>query len=842
MSKLQNSFPIAEILPELRARLEAQPRLVLEAPPGAGKTTQVPLALLDAPWLSGRKIVMLEPRRIAARAAAEFMAAQLGEDVGATVGYRIRFEAKVSGRTRIEVVTEGILTRMIQGDPELPDVGAILFDEFHERHLNGDFGAALALEIQGSLRPDLRLVIMSATLDGERIARWFDAPRLTSAGRSFPVRIEYPAAKQNEDWPFHLRRVIEQALAETEGDVLVFLPGRREIERAQQALVAVGVPGGAEITLAPLHGELSLAEQHAALAPARAGTRRIVLATNVAESSVTLPGIRAVVDTGLAREPYYDPNSGFTRLETVNISQASADQRAGRAGRVAAGVAYRLWPQSRRLEPSRRAEIGQVELSGLALELAAWGTSDLRWLDPPPPGALASARDLLSLLGATTSPNADASLSETGRAMLASGAAPRLAAAVLRAPPALRALACDLLALIEARNPLRGEGGRSDDFRQRHVVLVEFRTGGGRAARALGADTGLLATIAQAADSWRRRFGVRDAAPANAAGLTQIGDVLAHAFPDRIARQDSNNPRRYAMSNGRGASLHPNSLLYGEPWLVVVDLRMDERDSLILAAAPFDPDLLERDFAGRLRRERIVRWNRDTRSVEAFEEYRFAQLVLERRSVPAKAGDALPALLAAVRETGLDSLAWSEHARALRARIAFLREACPELELPDLSDAALLATLEDWLAPALAGKTRLESLSPQQLGEALAAKLDYAQRRAVDEHAPEALRVPSGNERALSYEPGKPPVLAVKLQELFGLADTPRIAKGRVGVTLHLLSPAQRPIQVTQDLKGFWERTYPEVKKELKGRYPKHPWPDDPWTATPTARAKPRGR
>lgn len=878
-----NPFPIVEILPELRARLDAQPRLVLEAPPGAGKTTQVPLALLDAAWLAGRKIIVLEPRRIAARAAAEFMAAQLGEAVGETVGYRIRFEAKVSARTRIEVVTEGILTRMIQSDPELAEVGAILFDEFHERHLNGDFGAALALDIQGSLRPDLRLVIMSATLDGERIARWFDAPRLTSAGRSFPVRIEYPPAKQNEDWPFHLRRVVEQALVDTDGDVLVFLPGRREIERARSVLEPLShrerdwgegpdteqsrhapeplsgashhlLPRGEgkTVELVPLHGELSLADQHAALAPARRGTRRIVLATNVAESSVTLPGIRAVIDTGLAREPYYDPNSGFTRLETVNISQASADQRAGRAGRVAEGVAYRLWPQSRRLEPSRRAEIAQVELSGLALELAAWGASDLRWLDAPPPGALGSARDLLHLLGATTSPKADASLTELGRTMLASGATPRLAAAVLRAPSTQRALACDLLALIEARNPLRGDGARSDDFRRRHAALVAFRNAGGRAAREFGADTGLLATIAQAADAWRRRFQVPSAKsasqhsprpnpPFEGEGLTAIGDVLAHAFPDRIARQDPGNPRRYALSNGRGASLHQNTLLYGEPWLIVVDLRMDERDSLILAAAPFDADLLERGFADRLKRERVVRWNRETRSVEAFEEYRFAQLVLERRSVPAKADDALPALLAAVRETGLDALPWSDHARALRARAGFLREVLPELDLPDLSDAALLATLDEWLAPALAGKTKLDSLTAQQLGDALAGKLDYAQRRALDEHAPEALRVPSGNERALHYEPGKPPVLAVKLQELFGLADTPRIAKGRVGVTLHLLSPAQRPIQVTQDLKGFWERTYPEVKKELKGRYPKHPWPDDPWTATPTARAKPRG-
>ncbi|TLY53594.1 MAG: ATP-dependent helicase HrpB, partial [Gammaproteobacteria bacterium] len=541
---------------------------------------------------------------------------------------------------------------------------------------------------------------------------------------------------------------------------------------------------------------------------------------------------------GLAREPRYDPNSGFTRLETVSVSQASADQRAGRAGRVAEGVAYRLWPQSQRLEPARRAEIAQVELSALALELAAWGAGELRWLDAPPAGALASARELLILLGVL---DEHTRVTELGRRMLATGAQPRLAAAALRADAAQRALACDLIALIEARSPLRGEAGRSDDFRHRHAALIAYRRDGARAARARDADPAALAAIDQAAAGWRRRFGIANAAQADV-DTHAIGDVLVHAFPDRVAKQDANNPRRYALSNGRGATLHQNTLLYGEPWLIVFDLRYDERDSLILAAAPFDAALLERDFAARLKRERIVRYNRDTRAVEAFEQRRFADLVLERRSVPAKSDDATPALLAAVREAGLDTLPWSEHAQALRARVAFLREACPELGLPDLSDAALLASLDGWLAPALAGKTKLDSLSAQSLGESLAAKLDYAQRRVLDEHAPETLTVPSGNARTLRYEAGKPPVLAVKLQELFGLADTPRIARGRVGVTLHLLSPAQRPIQVTQDLRGFWERTYPEVKKELKGRYPRHPWPDDPWTAAPTARAKPRPR
>ena len=828
------NFPIAEVLPAVREALAAQPRLVLEAPPGAGKTTQVPLALLDARWLAGRRILLLEPRRIAARAAAEFMARQRGEDVGGTVGYRIRFESRVSARTRIEVVTEGILTRMLQDDPELPGVGAILFDEFHERHLQGDLGAALALDVQASLRPDLRLVIMSATLDGERIARWFDAPRLSSAGRSFPVQIEYPTARAQEDWPFQLRRAAERALAEVDGDLLVFLPGRYEIERARDVLAALSATQAA-LQLVPLHGELSLAEQHAALAPAPVGTRRIVLATNVAESSVTLPGIRAVIDLGLAREPRFDPQSGFTRLETVTIAQASADQRAGRAGRVAAGVAYRLWPQSQRLEPSRRAEIAQVELSGLALELAAWGNAQLPWLDPPPAGALASARELLVLLGAL---DPDGRITELGRRMLAAGATPRLAAAVLRAAERDRVLACDLLALVEARSPLRGAQSRSDDFRVRHAALRAWRER--RGGRDSSADPGALAAIDHAASGWRRRFDLR-AAPAGTPDAVALGNLLLHAFPDRVARQDASNPQRYALSNGRGARLHENTALFGEPWLVVTDLRFEARDSLILAAAPFDPDLLERDFAARFVRERVVRWNRDTRAIEAFDQRRFAALVLERRAVPARPEDAQPALLAAIRELGLDALPWSEHAQQLRARVACLREWCPELDLPDLGDEALLATLEEWLAPHLGAKTRLESIDSALLGAALSARLDYAQRKQVDAAAPETLTVPSGNARRLHYEAGKAPVLAVKLQELFGLADTPCVAQGRVAVVLHLLSPAQRPIQVTQDLHGFWERTYPEVKKELKGRYPKHPWPDDPWNARPTARAKPRG-
>ncbi|HKT41105.1 MAG TPA: ATP-dependent helicase HrpB [Rhodanobacteraceae bacterium] len=832
------AFPITPLLPRVRESLAAHLRLVLEAPPGAGKTTQVPPALLDEAWLAGRRIVMLEPRRIAARAAAEFMAARRGEAVGQTIGYRIRFESRVSDATRIEVVTEGILARMLQDDPELPGVGAIVFDEFHERHLAADLGAALALDVQASLRPDLRIVVMSATLDGERVAEWLSAPVLRSEGRAFPVRIQYPPARRGENEPAHVRRTVLQALDETDGDVLVFLPGRREIAQAQRLLAE-----SAQLEVLPLHGELSLAEQHAALSPAAKGTRRVILATNVAESSITVPGVRAVIDAGLAREPRFDPNSGFTRLATVNISRASADQRAGRAGRVAPGNAYRLWPDSRRLEASRMPEIGQADLSGLALELAAWGVgadaaSALRWLDAPPAGALAAGRDLLQRLGAI---DAGLRISPLGRAMLQLGANPRMAAAALRAPDPLRPLAADLLALLEARSPLRGEF--NDDLRARLAALHRYRDGGARAVR--DADAGALTAIEQTARDWRKRLGIRHGASGTPDALG-AGNFLMHAFPDRVARRDAKDPRRYQLANGRGVRLHEASALSGEPWLVITEARFDTRDSLILAAAPFDPVLLERDYPQSFRRERVVRMNANN-VVESFEEARFDAIVLARRPVAAEAEDVLPALLAAIRARGLASLPWSEAALRLRARVEWLRAAMPEAGLPDVSGQALLDTLETWLAPALHGKRRLGALSTEELSNALAGLLDWRQRKLLDEAAPDAITVPSGMTRKLDYaaamrgnEDVAAPVLAVKLQELFGLAETPRVALGRVPVMLHLLSPGGRPIQVTQDLRGFWDRTYTEVKKELKGRYPKHPWPDDPWSAAPTHRAKPR--
>ncbi|UOV03872.1 ATP-dependent helicase HrpB [Pseudoxanthomonas mexicana] len=823
------TFPITPLLPDIVRRLSDHPRLVLEAPPGAGKTTQVPLALLDESWLQGRKIVMLEPRRAAARAAAGFMARQRGEAVGDTVGYRIRFENKVGPRTRIEVVTEGILTRMIQDDPMLEGVGAILFDEFHERHLAGDLGLALALDVQAQLREDLRIVVMSATLDGEKLARFLDAPRLSSQGRSFPVQVAHFPARRDETTEVQARRAIEHAVQSHPGDVLVFLPGQREIARVH-ALLADALPQ--DIVVLALHGELPVEKQSEALQPDPQGRRRVVLATNVAESSVTLPGVRVVVDSGLAREPSYDPNSGFSRLEVTNISQASADQRAGRAGRVAEGWAYRLWPQSQRLDPQRRPEIALVELGALALELAAWGSDDLRFVDAPPPGAMNAARDLLRRLGALAASNA---ITPLGKRMLALGTHPRLAAMLLSAGEGEdRALACDLAALVEARDPLRMGG---DALAARWRALAAFRNG--RAPQ--DANRSGLAAIEAAAKQWRRR--VREAgAPPSSVEAHRLGDVLMHAFPDRIGFQHPQDARRYLLANGRSARLFDDSALVGEPWIVVSELRHEARDALVQRAAPVDERCLRRDFADRFVTEDTVRWDASRRALSAQRESRFDQIVFDARP----AGRVDPALAAAaltdaVRDLGLEALPWPESLRQWRERVRCLREWMPELGLPDLSDDALVATLDDWLKPAFAGRTRLDALGEDDLANALKSGLDWSLRQRIDALAPTRITVPSGMERRIEYAHGQPPVLAVKLQELFGLADTPRVADGRVPVLLHLLSPGGKPLQVTSDLRNFWNSTYAEVKKEMKGRYPKHPWPDDPWSAQATHRAKPRG-
>jgi len=615
--------------------------------------------------------------------------------------------------------------------------------------------------------------------------------------------------------------------------LLVFLPGQREIIDAERNLADLLSRAAAPVHVVPLHGELPIERQGEALSPDPQGRRRVVLATNVAESSVTLPGVRVVIDAGLAREPRFDPNSGFSRLETVSISQASADQRAGRAGRVADGFCYRLWPESQRLDPARTPEIAQTELTGLRLELAAWGASELRFFDPPPAGAMAAAQELLQRLAALDDQRRITAL---GKRMLALGTHPRLAAMLLSAADGdERALACDLAALLEARDPLKGY--RGDDWAARWQALAGFRSG------RIGSDANrsALATIDRASQQWRRRLRC-DSKPPAAAPAHSLGDLLLHAFPERIGRQHPGDPRRYQLANGRMARIFDDSALFGEPWIVASELRFDARDSQIQRGAPIDLSRLQRDFPQRFIERDFVHWDPVARALQARREIRFDKIILESKPAgrvdPALAAEALSE---AVAELGLDALPWTDALRQWRERVRSLRAWMPELGLPDFDDAALLATRESWLRPALKGKTRLDALDEQELGEALRSRLDWSQRSKLDELAPRAISVPSGMERSIDYQHGAAPVLAVKLQELFGLADTPRICAGRVALTLHLLSPGGKPLQVTQDLKGFWDRTYPEVRKEMKGRYPRHPWPDDPWAATPTHRAKPRG-
>ncbi|MES2626457.1 MAG: ATP-dependent helicase HrpB [Pseudomonadota bacterium] len=824
-----------EVLPAIEIKLREHTRLILEAPPGAGKTTQVPLALLNAPWCAGKKILMLEPRRVAARAAAMFMARQLGEDVGATVGYRIRFDNKVSARTRIEVVTEGILTRMIQDDPLLEDVGAILFDEFHERHLSGDLGLALALDVQTQLRDDLRIVLMSATLDGDKLATFLQAERITSAGRSFPVSIAYFPAKRDEALAFHIKRCVDQVLEQHTGDVLIFLPGQREILQVERLLSGDTFDA---ISVISLFGEMPVEKQSAALMPDTSGKRRIILATNIAESSLTLPGVRVVLDSGLAREPRFDPNSGFSRLETVYISQASADQRSGRAGRVAEGWSYRLWPQSQRLDVSRTPEIQNVDLAGLALELATWGSETLRFVDAPPPGTYAAAKDLLRSLNALDSKYR---ITDFGKRMLALGTHPRFAAMLL-APTEIRetVLACDLAALLEARDPLQNY--RGDDWQPRWQALMDFRsTSRMNDTQAQHVSKAALSSISQTANQWRQRLRINNATQAEIHAY-ELGDILLHAYPDRIARQHPTDKYRYQLSNGRSARISDDSRLLGVQWLVISELRYESKDSFVLRAAPIDEDRLHRDFPDRFTEQDIVRWDDASRALIARRETHFEQILLS--SKPAGRPDpdqAAQALSDAVAEYGLQCLPWTESLLQWRARVALLRKFMSELQLPDVSDTTLLATRESWLKPAFLGKTRLDALSEVELVEALKSMFDWNQLQHIDTHAPQRIKVPSGMERPIQYDGEGPPVLAVKLQELFGLAETPRIADKRVPLTLHLLSPGGKPLQITQDLGSFWQRTYPEVKKEMKGRYPRHPWPDDPWSTPATHKAKPRG-
>ncbi|MCG3114562.1 MAG: ATP-dependent helicase HrpB [Candidatus Manganitrophus sp. SA1] len=841
-----SSLPIDEVLPSLRQALDAHPSAVLQAPPGAGKTTQVPLALRDEPWLKHRSILILEPRRLAARAAAARMAFLLGESVGETVGYRIRFETKVSKKTRIEVLTEGILTRRLQSDPALEGVGLVIFDEFHERHLHADLALALCLDSRRVLREDLKLLVMSATLEGAAVSALLgDAPVVTSQGRSFPVEVRYAPAdpEPGNRLPQAVRQAIVQAIERDRGDLLVFLPGAWEIRRTQALLGNLSTQGPqSRVDVYPLYGDLPWEAQDRAIRPSREGWRKVVLATPIAETSLTIEGIGVVIDAGFARVPEFDPRSGLTRLTTKRISRASAEQRAGRAGRLGPGVCYRLWSEAtqRGLMAQPVPEIRAADLAPLALELAQWGVRDagtLAWLDPPPPSALAQARQLLVQLGAVEE---DGSITPSGRAMAPFPMHPRLAHMLDRAEArGLGPLACDIAALLSERDLFIGERRRSTSLVERMEALRAFRKEGKRRAQPSGVDPAACLRVDQAARQYQRLL--RSNEPESEKDLEKTGLLLAFAYPDRIAQQRAPGEIRYLLASGRGARLPEHEQRMRLPYLVVASVDAGEVEGAIYLAAAVDVDTLRRELAPEIRTEAVIRWDARLQRVIALGEERLGELLID--SAPLSSPDpekCLASMLEGIRQLGIAALPWSPEARDWQARVLSLRHWFPEEGWPDPSDAALQERLEEWLGPFLTGITRREHLKRLDLLAALKARLNWNQNRRLEEGAPTHLTVPSGSQLRLEYRPGDSPVLAVKLQEMFGLAETPRVGWGRVPVTLHLLSPARRPIQVTQDLRGFWERTYAEVKKELKGRYPKHPWPDDPWNAPPTARTKRR--
>jgi ATP-dependent helicase HrpB len=831
-----NRLPIDSVLPEIRAALAERLNLVLSAPPGAGKTTRVPPALLSPVWTSpganAGRIILLQPRRLAARAAAQRMAEEMGETVGETVGYRVRLDRRIGPKTRIESVTTGLFLRQLQGDPELKGVAAILFDEFHERTLDGDLALALALESQQGLRPDLRLVVMSATLDTAAIATLLpDAATVASEGRTFPVETRHlgdPAGRGIERIEDRVVRAVLQATQEESGDALVFLPGLAEIRRVQAALQ----DRLADCAILPLHGDLPLPEQDLALKPDARGRRKIVLATSIAETSLTIDGIRLVIDSGQKRLPQFDPTTGMTRLETVRVSLAAAQQRRGRAGRTAPGICYRLWSEAveRAFAPYDPPEILSADLAPFALELGSWGTTDpaqLALLDPPPDAPLAQARDLLRRLGAL---DAQHRATAHGKAMAELGTHPRLAHMMLKAKAqGLGSLACDLAALLSERDLVKG---RSEDADLRH--RLDLLHGEGSAER------GARDRVRRSAEAWRKQLGVTlDRNPARHA----VGAVVALAYPDRLA-QRRGGPGQYRLSNGKGARLNETDPLAREEFLAVAALDGDRREARVFLAAPLTLGEIESDFAEAIETVEAIAWNARTETVEAKSERRLWSLVLEERALATPSGDAVvAAMIAGIREMGLAALPWTPEIEAWRRRIAFLRSVEGEGgDWPDLGDAALRASLEEWLAPFLSGVTRRAHLARVDLKSALEALLDWKLKKKLDEAAPTHVAVPSGSRIAIDYSDPASPVLAVRLQEMFGAVDTPRLAGGRVPLLLHLLSPARRPVQVTRDLASFWKNGYAAVRADLRGQYPKHFWPDDPLQAEPTARAKPRPR
>jgi len=821
---VRQSYPIDNILPELAASFHRTSNIVLSAPPGAGKTTRVPPALLKADWLAGKKILMLEPRRLAARRAAEYMASQLGQSAGQTVGYRVRGDTVISKETRIEVVTEGILTRQLQHEPELPDTGLIIFDEFHERSIHADLGLALTLDVQEHLRNDLRLLVMSATLDGVAVAQLLgDACILESQGQIFPIVTQYARFASERVIEQRVAETILRALSEQEDDVLVFLPGRREIRRVENLLWESRLPE--EVLVHSLYGDAPYQQQSAALSPAPAGKRKVILSTSIAETSLTIDGVRVVIDSGLARTARFDVRRGMSGLVTVPVSKAVADQRRGRAGRQQPGVCYRLWtePEHEALPAYPQPEIKTADLAPLALDLALWGTpsgATLRFLDPPPAAHLSQAQTLLVKLEAV---DAHGKLTAHGRAMADFPLHPRFAHMILRGKElGFGALACDIAALLEERDLMAGKKDVDIDLASRLHLLHEQRSGNENIRQRIISQAHRLRQIAEIHSEGK---GKKEHA---------LGILLALAYPERIAQQREKHGLRYQMAGGTSAKLPNGSLLAREEFLAIGEVDGIGTEVNIYLAVPISKQDLQKAFAGTIIEEEEIRWNENEGVVIARRVRRLGVLILSEQHIEPRGERVAAVMVEGVRQMGLECLPWDKGSRALQERAEWLRKHYKSDEdFPDLSDAALSASLEEWLKPSLGNTWKKEQLKALPLLTLLQSKITPSLNRKIDFLAPPHLKLPSGSSVALDYSSDQP-VLAVKLQELFGQTDTPKICGGTVPVLVHLLSPARRPLAVTQDLQSFWTRTYPEIRTQLRARYPKHIWPEDPLTATPT--------
>ncbi len=821
--RFDTPLPIDDVLDELTNSLAKHNTAVLVAPPGAGKTTRVPLALFEEPWAQHKKIIMLEPRRIAARAAADRMAQTLGEKAGDTVGYRVRFGSKISRSTRIEVVTEGIFSRQILDDPEMTGVAAVLFDEFHERSLDADLGLALARDAQQGLREDLRILVMSATLDGARVAKLLgNAPVIASEGRAYPVETRYVGRKPDIQFERQMADAIATALRADEGSVLAFLPGAAEIRRTETMLRER--VSDASIEIVPLFGALDSAVQDRAIAPAPKGTRKVVLATSIAETSLTIDGVRIVVDSGVARVPRYEPDIGLTRLETIRASRAAVDQRRGRAGRTEAGVCYRLWdePQTASFEAYTRPEILSADLSSMVLDLAQWGVSDpskLAFLDAPPTPALTEAGGLLRELNAVDEAGR---ITPEGKSLRALALPPRLARMIVDSH---RLAAGEEAAMIAAILTERGLGGDSADLDAR---LDNFRRD--RSPRAQSAK--------QLAQRWAQQVAAEEKISAKDISLS-TGRMLALAFPDRVARNRGNGS--FVLANGRGAGVDQTSALAKSPYIAVAELTGTAANGRILLAAPITQDEVETQFAAHIEMDDEISFDKSAMALRARRRKKLHAITLSEHTLPVSpSADTARILAEGLVAVGIDRLPWSKPLKQWRDRVMFLRAASPE-EWPDLSDTALAETREIWLVPALHDKTSLASFSAGDFSDALMSLLPWDLRSRLEREAPTHFEAPTGTSLPIDYEAEQGPTIAVRLQELFGLNVHPSIAKGKIPLVLELLSPAHRPVQVTRDLPGFWRGSYAAVRTDLRGRYPRHPWPEDPVSAPPTRRVKPRG-